>query len=65
VVRRANPALAGVAGKLEAGHEAVSGLPGRIEAAAGRLSSQDSPQVRSALAGALAALAEVLHEHLA
>ena len=61
-MRRANPALAGVVDKLEAGHRAVSDLLDGIEEAAAGLSATDTPRARSTLAGALAA---VLLEHLA
>ena len=64
-VRRANRALASTVDKLEADHRDVSDLLDTIEAAAARLSSADTPATRSALAGALAALAAVLLEHLA
>ena len=64
-LRAANPALGPVVDKLEADHQQVSGLLEDVEAAAGDLAGQDSPQARQRLSTALTALSTDLLAHLA
>jgi hypothetical protein len=63
-LRRVNPALGPVVDRLQEDHRRVAGLLEAVEAAAGVLEREDSPQARTAVAEALEALAAHLLAHL-
>jgi hypothetical protein len=63
-LRRADPALNPVVDKLESDHVHVSGLLDEVEAAAGDLSTEESPAARQRLTQALETLSADLLAHL-
>jgi Hemerythrin HHE cation binding domain len=63
-LRRVNPGLGPLVDRLQEDHRRVAGLLEGVEAAAAALELDDSPEMRSAVADALAALASHLLAHL-
>ena len=63
-LRRVNPSLGPVVDRLQEDHRRVAGLLERVESAAAVLEREDSPEVRTAVADALDALAAHLLAHL-